>query len=221
MRTRIFPRRDRAVAHRAIRRERHRDPAREGIGVRHRAVASREILTDPHALEFLEGDFLHQSVETILGVDDDDLGAVAEDVVCHESRDGDEEAAGRRQQHLADAARQRTLVVETVLAQYGEGAHHADDRAQQPDHRRDDPDDRQVTVARAQALRLAQAVLGERVVEHVLAAADPFQAGLEGVGEVVAVGVADFPRFLVVASGEDLLERIVKRRRSEAVVTQG
>ena len=129
-------------------------------------------------------------------------------------------SARRRQQHLADAACQSARVADTGAAQHGKRLHHADDRAQQPDHGRDDADDGQVAVARAQHLRLAQPVFGQRVVKNVLAASDAFQPGLQRVGEIVAVGVADFPGFLVIARRDHLLERVDQRRRREPVGAQ-
>ena len=95
-----------------------------------------------------------------------------------------------------------------------------DHGAEQPDHWRDDADDGEVAVARAEQLRLPQTVFRQRVVEHVLAAADALQARLEGVGEIVAVGVADFPGFLIVAGRDDLSQRGHERRGCETVGAQ-
>ena len=64
-------------------------------------------------------------------------------------------------------------------------------------------------------------MLREGVVKHILAASDAFQPRFERVGEVAAVGVADFPSFLVVAVRENLPQGSDERRGRKAVVAEG
>jgi len=84
----------------------------------------------------------------------------------------------------------------------------------------DDADNGKIAVASAEHGGLAQAVLGDGIFDGFLAAAEAGEAGLEDVGEVVLVGVAGFPGFLVVAIEDRLLKRGDEGRRGQLVLPQ-
>src|SRR5947207_1271676 len=67
-----------------------------------------------------------------MDVQDHSLNPPYQVVVCHDSRNGNEQTEGGRAQRLRDSIRHR-LIAQPALAHGLEGSHHSDDRAEETD----------------------------------------------------------------------------------------